>query len=86
VHKKAHADQSKPQGGGAGALFRLFMHNPAIEVSADILNHFWIQVAVPRNRFGNEAVKNLYCAGCMLCMCNGHSPTDAGFRSGVTVM
>jgi hypothetical protein len=30
MHKKAHADQSKPQGGGAGALFRLFMHNPAI--------------------------------------------------------
>jgi hypothetical protein len=30
MHKKAYADQSKPQGGGAGALFRLFMHNPAI--------------------------------------------------------
>jgi hypothetical protein len=48
--------------------------------------YFWIQVAVSevkrplRNRFGSETVKNI------TAICNGHSPTDTSFRSGVTVM
>ena len=62
-----------------------------LEVPTDVLNHFWVQVAVSEakrplcsiNRFGSEAVINFYR---LYAMCNGHSPTDVSFRSGVTVM
>jgi hypothetical protein len=61
-----------------------------LEVSTGVLSSFWIQVAVSllkpphgfsevklplRSRSRSEAVTD-----------HGHSPTDAGVRSGVTVM
>jgi len=49
------------------STLNLFYTFSFLEAPADILNHFWIQVAVAvseakrplRNRFGSEAVTNL---------------------------
>jgi hypothetical protein len=58
-----------------------------LEVPTDVLNHFWIQVAVSevkgplRNRFGSEAVTHL-----QRLHVTAIPPTDTSVRSGVTVM
>jgi hypothetical protein len=66
-----------------------------LEVPTDILNRFWIQVAVllpkpPHGGFRSETVvtqqfqkRNGY--KFITVICNGHSPTDTGARSGVLI-
>jgi hypothetical protein len=64
-----------------------------IEAQADILKHFWIQVAVSlraaseakrplRNSFGRATATNKF----IKVICNGHSPTETSAHSGVAVM
>jgi hypothetical protein len=74
---------------GAPGVFYTYFYNHArclrLEAPADILNRFWIQVAVSLlKRPLLNRLKRLKFITVILF--NGHSPTGTSVRSGVTVM